>query len=260
MKLKKPLAHCVITQPFGVNYVRKGFYKKLGYPNDTHQGLDLRLTSDAKIFAVTSGRVENGFSKTGGNFIKLYHEEEGITYKFRYFHLEKHLVKNNEYVRAGQLIAIGGNTGTATTGPHLHLDLRVYDEYNHIIKYANGLLGYIDPTPYFDEDYTKLPIDLKYGKEMNWKIELAFRFAGVPSWVTRDPMVKLQIKKGQWVHRQLQKMPWRPSILSYREMNAVIYGSWSFEEALDPSLFPISAFLTKAEFKKGKEPPIRLSI
>ena len=258
MKLVKPIKWLIITQPFGVNYVYKGFYRNLGIPSDKHNGIDFRLTRDKKIFAAHNGIVKIArFNKVAGNMIKIF--SESGNYRTRYLHLSNIMVQVNQKVKAGDLIGLGGDTGTACRGPHLHFDLRFFNPMGSVLNYDNGYHGLVDPMPYFEKDAFKLPIDLKYGRKQNWKIELAFRFAGVPSWITLDPFLKEQIKKGKWVHQQLIKMGRKPP-LNYREMNEIIYGSWRFEEAIDPAMKPITYFLTRQEFKKGILPPIRLFI
>ena len=41
-----------------------------------------------------------------------------------YGHMSKQLVKNNQIVRAGEPIGLGGNTGRST-GSHLHFETRI---------------------------------------------------------------------------------------------------------------------------------------
>ena len=258
MQFAKPIKHLIITQPFGVNYVYKGFYKNLGIPSDKHNGDDLRLTRDKKIFAAHDAIVKTAkFNSVAGNMIKLF--SESGNYRTRYLHLSNIMVQVGQRVKAGDLIALGGDTGTACRGQHLHFDLRFFDGFGKVLNYDNGYHGLVDPMQYFEKDAFKFPIELKYGKKQNWKIELAFRFAGVPSWITLDPFLKKQIEKGRWVHKRLLAMGRKPP-LSYKEMNAIIYGSWTFEDAIDPAKVPITYFLTRREYKSGIKPPIRLII
>ena len=259
-KLGKPLEHCVVTQPYGVNYIYKGFYKKLGIPSDMHNGIDFRLTDDRKIFSMADGDVTKAiFHAVAGNIISIKTQAE-TDFKIRYLHLEKMLVDVDDKVKKGDLIGIGGNTGIGSKGPHLHADRRFYNENGMVIDYHNDYHGMTDFMPDLEDGWAKLPIDFKYGKTKNEKIEHAIRFGGVPWWWTKDEFLKLQIEKGQWIHRQLIAIGRHPSSFTVREMNAIIYGSWGFYEAIEPSMINLTYFLTRSEYKSGKQPPITLNM
>lgn len=55
-----------------------------------------------------------------GNTIGIQHANNVITF---YKHNSALLKKNGAFVKAGEAIAIIGNTGTKTSGPHLHFEL-----------------------------------------------------------------------------------------------------------------------------------------
>ena len=56
-----------------------------------------------------------------GNYVVVQH---GSTYKTRYLHLSKILVRKGQKVTRGQRIGLSGNTGRVT-GPHIHYELIV---------------------------------------------------------------------------------------------------------------------------------------
>ncbi len=72
------------------------------------------------LHAPDDGTVQNYFESGGGNWLRLV-STDGYTYEFA--HLSSYLVATDEKVIKGQLLAITGNTGTITTGPHLHLQV-----------------------------------------------------------------------------------------------------------------------------------------
>ena len=87
-----------------------------------HRGVDLRLNVGDTVRAAFDGRVRitNYEAKGYGNYVVLRHYNQLETV---YGHLSKFLVKDGQEVKAGQPIALGGNTGHST-GPHLHFETR----------------------------------------------------------------------------------------------------------------------------------------
>lgn len=89
-----------------------------------HRGIDIPLKIGDSVRSAFDGivRVAEGTSRTGGygNLIVVRHPNGLETY---YAHLSKILVVENEVVRAGEVIGLGGSTGRST-GPHLHFETR----------------------------------------------------------------------------------------------------------------------------------------
>jgi hypothetical protein len=99
------------------------------HPNG-HHGVDFGVAEGTPVQSVGAGRViDTSISKALGNTIKVDH---GNGYVSRYCHLQTTLARVGDNVVKGQVIAKSGNTGTATTGAHLHLEM-----------YKNG--SYMDP-------------------------------------------------------------------------------------------------------------------
>ncbi len=87
-----------------------------------HNGTDFAMPIGTPVLTIGDGvvtRVEN--HPFAGKYIEIQH---GSTYKTRYLHLNRHLVKRGDTVKRGQRIALSGNTGRST-GPHLHFELHV---------------------------------------------------------------------------------------------------------------------------------------
>ncbi|MGL5949328.1 MAG: murein DD-endopeptidase MepM, partial [Aeromonas sp.] len=86
-----------------------------------HEGTDFALPVGTPIFATGDGVVLKAMRHPlAGIYIVLKH---GRTLETRYLHLSKLLVKPGQKIRAGQKIALSGNTGRST-GAHLHYELR----------------------------------------------------------------------------------------------------------------------------------------
>ncbi|MBI4646184.1 MAG: peptidoglycan DD-metalloendopeptidase family protein [Bacteroidia bacterium] len=90
-----------------------------------HYGIDLKLNRNDPVRCAFDGFVRiSKYSRTYGNVIVIRHENGLETL---YGHLSKRLVKINDYVNAGEIIGLGGNTGRSY-GNHLHLETRYFDE------------------------------------------------------------------------------------------------------------------------------------
>ncbi|MGQ9498078.1 MAG: peptidoglycan DD-metalloendopeptidase family protein [Desulfotomaculales bacterium] len=87
-----------------------------------HYGIDIAAGAGALIRAAQRGRVTYaGPAGTFGLLVVLEHGDGVSTY---YGHCSRLLVQAGDEVRAGQPIARVGSTGRST-GPHLHLEVRV---------------------------------------------------------------------------------------------------------------------------------------
>jgi murein DD-endopeptidase MepM/ murein hydrolase activator NlpD len=87
-----------------------------------HYGTDLRLNVGDSVRAAFSGKVRiiEYEARGYGNYIVIRHDNGLETV---YGHLSAVLVNLNQKIKAGELIAYGGNTGHST-GPHLHFETR----------------------------------------------------------------------------------------------------------------------------------------
>ena len=92
----------------------------------THTGLDIAATSGTPIKVVAAGTViAASYDGSYGNLVKVDHGNGVETW---YAHTSKMYVKVGEQVEAGDVIAAVGSTGNST-GPHLHLEIRVNGEH-----------------------------------------------------------------------------------------------------------------------------------
>lgn len=102
--------------------------------DSTHKGLDIGAVKGTPIYAASGGKVVQSADKRNG-YGKCVIIEHSSGFKTLYAHCSELLVKEGEYVTAGQLIAKVGSTGRST-GPHLHYGMMV-----------NGT--YVDPLLYY---------------------------------------------------------------------------------------------------------------
>ena len=105
-----PTPSTKITSPFGPRWRRM------------HNGLDLKVNIGDTIVAAFDGKVRIvKYERRGyGKYVVIRHDNglEAV-----YGHLSKQLVEENQLVKAGEVIGLGGNTGRST-GSHLHFETR----------------------------------------------------------------------------------------------------------------------------------------
>ncbi len=103
-------ANGLFTSPFGFRWGRM------------HEGIDIALPEGTPIRAAKSGTVILAAYTGGyGNYICIDH---GGGLSTCYAHLSTYAVSSGSQVSQGAVIAGSGNTG-ASTGPHLHFEVRV---------------------------------------------------------------------------------------------------------------------------------------
>ena len=87
-----------------------------------HRGVDIALPRNTPLEALTDGKVIAAqFHDASGNMISI---EDANGNVFTYKHLESLGVVKGDTVRRGQVIGKSGKSGYASTGPHLHLEVK----------------------------------------------------------------------------------------------------------------------------------------
>ncbi|MDR1645509.1 MAG: M23 family metallopeptidase [Tannerellaceae bacterium] len=86
-----------------------------------HYGVDLVAAPKESVLATLEGTVTfTGYDPQYGNVIQIQHKNGFISI---YKHNELLLKRMGDQVMAGEAIALLGNTGNLSTGPHLHFEL-----------------------------------------------------------------------------------------------------------------------------------------
>ena len=106
-----PTTNRVLTSNFGARWGRQ------------HKGLDIKVYIGDTIRAAFDGkvRVVRYEGRGYGKYVVIRHDNGLETY---YAHMSKQLVEEDQEVRAGDPIGLGGNTGRST-GSHLHFETRL---------------------------------------------------------------------------------------------------------------------------------------
>lgn len=100
--------------------------------SSTHTGLDIATKTGTPIKVVADGKVT--FAEYSGSYGYLVKVDHGNGVETWYAHTSKMYVKVGQEVNAGDVIAAVGSTGNST-GPHLHLEVRVNGKHVNPQKY-----------------------------------------------------------------------------------------------------------------------------
>lgn len=108
-----------ITSPFGMRQDPMNPSQQ-----QMHKGIDIRCDNEALLATENNGKVvavNNNANTAGGKSVTIeFEREDGTKTQVSYLHMNSIAVKVGDTVNAGQQIGVSGNTGTRTTGPHLH--------------------------------------------------------------------------------------------------------------------------------------------
>ncbi|MGH3470921.1 MAG: peptidoglycan DD-metalloendopeptidase family protein, partial [Nocardioidaceae bacterium] len=118
--LSYPVAHPVITSPFGMRF------NPIIHVWELHDGTDFGVNCGTPVYAAAPGNVtQEYYSSVYGNRIFVSHGiVRGVALWTSYNHLSKFVAHVGEHVRRGQLVAYSGTTGWST-GCHLHFGVYV---------------------------------------------------------------------------------------------------------------------------------------
>lgn len=127
------------TSPFAVTaeyFVTHGF-GEMGQDFDTgaktyHGATDFAAPLGTELLAACGGTVETaGWDGERGNTVAIKVNDDIL---YRYAHLDEIKVKEGDKVKAGDVVGTVGSTGNST-GPHLHLELKIKDKYVNPLEY-----------------------------------------------------------------------------------------------------------------------------
>lgn len=131
-----------VTSPFGMRQDPMDKSKQ-----QMHKGIDIRAKHDDVLATENGGKVVavNHNTNTGGgkSVTVEYARTDGSKVQTTYMHLGNIAVKVGDEVKAGQKLGVSGNTGTRTTGEHLHFGVKNIS--------ADGKARDVDPASYLAE-------------------------------------------------------------------------------------------------------------
>ena len=131
-----------ITSPFGMRQDPLDKSKQ-----QMHKGIDIRAKHDNVLATENGGKVVavNHNANTGGgkSVTVEYARADGSKVQTTYMHLDSIAVKVGDEVKAGQKLGVSGNTGTRTTGEHLHFGVKNIS--------VDGKTRDVDPASYLAE-------------------------------------------------------------------------------------------------------------
>lgn len=158
-----------------------------------HHGIDIKTNSDAVLATENNGTIvavnHNTNTGSGKSVTVEYSRADGSATRVQYMHLSQINVQKGDSVNAGQKLGVSGNTGSRTTGEHLHLGV--------INVSADGKQQWVNPAAYLSEINQKG--DLQKQAQYNGKDLLAQYQAGGSTTVPSQSQE--QVPPDDWLNR-----------------------------------------------------------
>lgn len=113
----------------------RGMVSSVFDANKKHFGIDIAASPNESVLATLDGTVIMAtYTAETGYVIQVQHNQNLVSV---YKHCGSLLKKEGDVVKAGEAIALVGNTGEKTTGPHLHFEIwnrgRALDPSKYIV-------------------------------------------------------------------------------------------------------------------------------
>ena len=189
----------LVTSPFG-NRRDPMDHSKTQF----HKGIDVSCKNEANealLATENNGKVvgvNHNANTGGGKSVTIeYNREDGSKYQTTYMHMSSIDVKVGDNVNAGQKIGVSGNTGTRTTGPHLHFEVKTIA--------SDGTKRNIDPAAYIAEISQKGGLSqqlLHNGKDL------------LASYKAANPVAQETVTAQQQIDTNMSPDEWMKKILS----------------------------------------------
>ena len=110
------IAELYFTPPLRGGYITAEFQ-----PSKKHYGIDITAPKNTPIQSAMDGTVIiSDWTLETGNIIGIQHKNNLVSF---YKHNSVLLKKVGSFVKAGEAVAIIGNTGQLSDGPHLHFEI-----------------------------------------------------------------------------------------------------------------------------------------
>jgi murein DD-endopeptidase MepM/ murein hydrolase activator NlpD len=112
---KKPQENIYFNKPVN-GFISREFNSEKG-----HIGIDFVVKNGTSIWAAADGYVIFSDNTIEDGYMMIINHDDG--YITVYKHCSVLLKKPREKIRQGELIALSGNSGETSTGPHLHFEI-----------------------------------------------------------------------------------------------------------------------------------------
>lgn len=162
-----------------------------------HHGIDIKAHGDALLATENNGKivgVNHNTNTGGGKSVTIeYDRPDGSKTRVQYMHLSEINVKVGDIVNAGQKIGVSGNTGTRTTGEHLHFGV--------INIGQDGKQQWVNPAAYLAEINAKGNLNIQ--AQLNGKNLLAQYQVNGTSQAVQQPEAEVEHTPESWMNKIL---------------------------------------------------------